>query len=540
LIIKSRASIPFKIDGGVYEKEDALVLSFLPQLKKIYISEDNTFFVEATGEIAEADIDYLPTSHKMIIDIPSIVAGKYELDVGENSFIKDVKVSQHSLDPVILRIEVETLGEQLLQPLNNSEENKSNVLSFKKGEKTIIRDLAFNSGQMSFHSTAQIKPETFLLSDPPRLVINLFNAQRGDNILDEISLDDSIIKSIRTARFDDETVRLVADLKELTGYQINGKKQEDYYYYTVKFQNKFSEVSSKDTENFQDLNISLTGSTDYEVKKFTHPHRIVIDVKNAYNNLDNLDLPKNGGLIKEIRSSNYQLEGEKVTRLVFELNEYFNHIIKKSDGGRSINISLAKSADAAPEEPLLIADPKNNLIIIDAGHGGFDPGAIGHSGLHEKIPNLAIARKLAEILKSEGQRTLLTRNSDRFLSLQKRVNTANESGAALFVSIHANSINNKTAGGVETYYNGSHKSSRIFAEKIHDKLSRSLGINDRGIKNDNFYVIKYTNMPSVLIETAFLSNPDEEKLLRSSDFQEKAAALIADGIIDYLRENGGR
>jgi N-acetylmuramoyl-L-alanine amidase len=540
LIIRSRNSIPFKIDGGVYEKEDALILSFLPQLKKIYIDGDNTFAVEATGEIPEADIQYLPNSHKMIIDIPSIVVGKYDLDIEENSFIKNVNVSQHNLDPVILRIEVETSGEQLLQPINNYEDQRSNVLSFKEGEKTIIRDLAYKSGQMSFNSTAHIDPETFLLSDPPRLVINLFNAQRGDNILDEINVDDSMLKSIRTARFDEKTVRLVADLAELTGYQISEKQKDGYYNYIVSFQNKFSKVSSNETADFQNLNISLTGNTDYEIKKFTHPHRIVIDVKNAYNNLNELELPKTGGLIKEIRNSNYELEGEKVTRLVFELNKYFSHTINKSDEGRLINIALAKNASAAPDKPMLIAAPKNNLIIIDAGHGGFDPGAIGHSGLQEKISNLAIARKLAKILEDKGQKTLLTRNSDTFLSLQKRVNIANGADAHLFVSIHANSINNKTAGGVETYYNSSHKKSRLFAEKIHDKLSRSLGINDRGIKNDNFYVIKYTDMPSVLVETAFLSNPEEEKLLSSPDFQSKAAALIADGIIDYLRENGGR
>lgn len=540
LVIRSRNSIPFKIDGGVYEKEDALILSFLPQLKKIHIDENNNFAVEATGEIPEADIEYLSDSRKMIIDIPSVVIGEHELDIKENSFVEDVKVTQHDLDPVILRIEVKTSGDKPLQPIIDPKQKKDNILSFKEGEKTIIRDLAYDSGQLSFKSTAHIDPEAFLLSQPPRLVVNLFNAQRGSGISDEINVDDSQIEGIRTARFDENTVRLVADLKELTGYEISENQQEGYYNYTINFQNKFSKISTDDTADFQNLDIALTGNTDYEVKKFTHPHRIVIDVKNAYNNLDQLDMPENGGLIEEIRSSNYEIEGEKVTRLVFELNEYFSHTINKSDEGRLINIALAKNADAEPDKPMLVAAPKNNLIIIDAGHGGFDPGAIGHSGLQEKEANLAIAKELAEILENKGQKTLLTRNSDKFISLQKRVSIANEAGAELFVSIHANSINNKTAGGVETYYNGSNNNSRLFAEKIHDKLYRSLGIFDRGIKKDNFYVIKYTKMPSVLIETAFLSNPEEEKLLKSSEFRSKAAALIADGIIDYLRENGGR
>ena len=539
LIVKSRNQIPFQIDGGVYEYDNSLILSFLPQLKKIYIGENNQLNIEATGQIPTADIEYLPNSHRMIIDIPSVVIGDYEIDLKDNSLIKDLKVSQQNLDPVVLRIEAQIAGQQLLQPLDNFADRKSSVLTFKRGEKTIIRDLAYSAGVLSFNSTSHIEPETFLLSDPPRLVLNFFNAQRGDNIVDKIEVEDSMLNSIRTARFDEETVRFVADLDELTGYEISEKQQNGYFHYTVNFQNKFSQITTKDSSDFQYLNIAFTGSSNYEVKKFTHPDRIVVDVKNAFNNLDELDFPVSSGLIKEIRSSNYELEGEEVTRIVFELNKYYDHIIKKAEDGRLIEIALAKRAAAASNEPSRLT--QDNLIIIDAGHGGFDPGAVGHSGLHEKEPNLAIAKKLAALLEKEGQKIILTRNSDQFLSLQRRVKLANQSGAQLFISIHANSINNTTAGGVETYYNdSSHEKSRILAEKIHDKLGRNLGVKDRGIKNDNFYVIKYTKMPSVLIETAFLSNPKEEKLLSSPEFQSKAAALLADGIIDYLRENGGR
>ena len=148
---------------------------------------------------------------------------------------------------------------------------------------------------------------------------------------------------------------------------------------------------------------------------------------------------------------------------------------------------------------------------------------------------------IAAILSEKNHEVLLTRNSDRFLSLQQRVKFANNRRADLFVSIHANSFNNSESGGVETYYNQSAKNqNRFLAEKIHDKLGRSLKINDRGIKESNFYVIKYTKMPSVLIEVAFLSNADEERMLRSKYFQRQTAELITDGILDYLEENGGQ
>jgi len=539
LIIKSKNSIPFQIDGGVYEQQDALILSFLPQLKRIFLSESGRLDIEATGEIPKSDVNYLPNSNKMIIDIPSVVIGDYGLDLKDKEIIEDLKVSQFSLDPVILRVEVTLKGSQLLQPLNNYADRTSSRLSFEKGDKTIIRDLAYKAGSISFSSTEHIEPEMFVLSDPPRLVIDFFNAQRGNNIIDKLEADDGLLKSIRTARFNEDTVRFVADMQELTGYSISEQKNGDLYSYQINFKNKFSEVGSRDTKDYQYLDIALSGNSDYEIKKFTHPHRIVIDVKNAFNNLDQLQLPQNSEMIKEVRSSNYVLEGEEVTRLVFELNKYFNHSVEKSEKGRLIEIALAKEESLVNQEENIISD--RSLIVIDAGHGGFDPGAVGYSGFEEKEANLKITKKLALILKNRGHKVLLTRNSDRFLSLQQRVQIANNSNASLFISIHANSINNSSIGGVETYYNGnSNQNSRLLAEKVHDKIGRNLGVADRGIKENRFYVIKYTEMPSILVETAFLSHPREEKMLKSSSFQSKAAELIADGITDYLKENGGR
>ena len=176
LIVKSRNQIPFQIDGGVYEYDNSLILSFLPQLKKIYIGENNQLNIEATGQIPTADIEYLPNSHRMIIDIPSVVIGDYEIDLKDNSLIKDLKVSQQNLDPVVLRIEAQIAGQQLLQPLDNFADRKSSVLTFKRGEKTIIRDLAYSAGVLSFNSTSHIEPETFFFFFPPRLVLNFFNA----------------------------------------------------------------------------------------------------------------------------------------------------------------------------------------------------------------------------------------------------------------------------------------------------------------------------------------------------------------------------
>lgn len=536
LVIKSRTPIPFQIDGGVYEHENSLVLSFLPQLKDIWINEDNLLSVEATGEIPDAKTKYISESRKMIIDIPSVVIGNFDKDIEDHPLIKDIKVTQHDLDPVTLRIEATMANGDIYKPLQREE---NNLLTFKPGQRSEITDLEYAAGSFSFTSSSALNPELFLLETPPRLVMNLYHVNRGSGILDKIEVNNSLIKRLRTARFDEQTVRIVADLEELTGYNWVEKQKGGQYYYTVNLKNKFAEIETKDNDDFQYLNILMNSTADYEVKKFNYPHRIVVDFKNTLNNLDEFNSIEKSSLIKDIRSSNYQLEGEEVTRLVFELNDYYSHQVESYQDQRGIKIALAK--EYLNQEMKADKSVKSQLIVIDAGHGGFDPGAIGVTGLEEKVSNLAIAREIASLLTEKKHKVLLSRNSDRFLSLQQRVNFANNRKADLFVSIHANSFNNPQTGGVETYYNQhDNNQNRFLAEKIQDKLGRGLKIYDRGIKESNFYVIKYTKMPSALIEVAFLSNNREEKMLKTKAFQQQAAALIADGILDYLEENGGK
>lgn len=536
LIIKSKTPIPFQIDGGIYEHEDSLVLSFLPQLKNVSINEDNILNIEATGEIPDFKTEYLSESKKMIIDISSIVIGNFNLDFEDNPLIKDIKVTQHDLDPVVLRIEATMENGEVFKPIKREKEN---LLAFKPGQRSEVSNLEYSAGSFTFTSTSALNPELFLLEEPPRLVMNLFHVNRGSGIADKLEVNDSLLKSLRTARFDQQTVRIVADLEELTGYDWVEKQKDGLYYYTVNLKNKFSEINIKDTQDYQYLNILMNTAANYEVKKFNYPHRLVIDFKNTLDNFDDLKSIAKASLVDSVRSSNYKLEDEEVTRLVFELNDYYSHRVESYAEGKGIKIALAKEfLNQQMKEERQI---ESHLIVVDAGHGGFDPGAIGKNGLEEKVSNLAIAKEIARLLEEKDHDVLLTRNRDKFLSLQQRVDFANRMQAELFISIHANSFNNPESNGVETYYNeGQDNQNRILAEKIQDKLGRRLGLTDRNIKDSNFYVIKYTKMPSALVEVAFLSNEYEEKLLRSREFQHKAAALIVDGILDYLEENGGR
>lgn len=180
-------------------------------------------------------------------------------------------------------------------------------------------------------------------------------------------------------------------------------------------------------------------------------------------------------------------------------------------------------------------DDMSKKVCIDAGHGGADPGAIGASGTKEKDINLQIALKTGAILQSHGVEVVYTRDKDpgttKKLELAERVNIANKAKADLFVSIHANSATDKTANGQEVYAYKTGTSAHKLAQGILKEMVAASWLKDRGVKTANYYVLLHTAMPAVLVETAFISNPDEEKLLKDSHWQQKMAVAIAKAIL---------
>jgi N-acetylmuramoyl-L-alanine amidase len=178
---------------------------------------------------------------------------------------------------------------------------------------------------------------------------------------------------------------------------------------------------------------------------------------------------------------------------------------------------------------------KNKLLVyLDAGHGGKDTGAISIAKRREKDYVLSQTLKVYELLKKEPKvEVRLTRSDDTFLELAERVALANEAKADLFVSIHANSAAKETVGGTETYYWT--EQSLAFAQLMHKHVLEATGFPDRKVKQDKFYVIRNTEMPSVLLEIGFLSNKTEEAAMFDEQFQSELASSIAEAIKKQLK-----
>jgi len=223
---------------------------------------------------------------------------------------------------------------------------------------------------------------------------------------------------------------------------------------------------------------------------------------------------------------------------------------------------------------------KIGRIVIDPGHGGHDTGTIGPTGIREKDVVLEVGLRLAKLLEQAGAEVVMTRHDDTFIPLEERTAIANEKAADLFISIHANASRDRTARGIETYYLNFNSNpealevaarenatsqqsvhelrdlikkialtekveeSRDFASEVqhevHSRLVKASGKQkDRGVKKAPFVVLIGANMPSILAEISFLTNPKDERLLKEPEYLQKIAQALDEGIIHYVNNLGG-
>ncbi len=192
----------------------------------------------------------------------------------------------------------------------------------------------------------------------------------------------------------------------------------------------------------------------------------------------------------------------------------------------------------APRLPMSLAVPQRDgrvLVVVDPGHGGGDPGAVGIGNIHEATIVLDIAQQVSSLLEKRGIQAVLTRQDDREIDLQPRVNLAESLRADLFVSIHANSIDltRPDINGIETYY---YSSGTSLASAIHNSLVNATGMTDRGIHQARFYVLTQTTMPAVLVEVGFVTGQEDVLKLNSPTWRSQIAAGIAQGILRYVQQ----
>ena len=276
--------------------------------------------------------------------------------------------------------------------------------------------------------------------------------------------------------------------------------------------------------------------------------RLVLTVKGTTPGKAVKNLTFDGKIVEKIA---FDVSGQD-TEVVFDLP----HMLEDADYKVSTLPSDAKAkrpfrvvVDIKQPEPLpdfsFTPGLKNKLIVLDPGHGGSDPGAVGPSQYYEKTATLAVAQNVKQLLEKAGAKVIMTRQDDRDVygsnatdvdELKARTTVANNRKADVFVSIHANSFTDRAVGGTSTYYYQKTLYDSMLARSLQTSMIEAGGLQDRRANPANFYVIKRTRMPAALVELAFISNPQEEKLLRSPEFQQKMSQGIVRGLERFFEQ----
>lgn len=203
---------------------------------------------------------------------------------------------------------------------------------------------------------------------------------------------------------------------------------------------------------------------------------------------------------------------------------------------RKLGKMMSVNEETVQEETV----PKETIVVVDAGHGGKDPGKIGVNDVLEKDLNLAIAKRVQVGLEKEGIQVVMTRKEDvseesKLSDMKKRVELINEIHPAITVSIHQNSYSDPSVRGAQVFYFTHSKASEEAASVMQEMLRAYDSENTRQIKaNDIFYMLKKTEVPTIIVECGFLSNPTEAEKLTSEDYQQQMADAICKGIIKWL------
>lgn len=185
---------------------------------------------------------------------------------------------------------------------------------------------------------------------------------------------------------------------------------------------------------------------------------------------------------------------------------------------------------------------ENKVVIIDAGHGGFDPGKAGVNGENEKVINLKIAEYLQQYLEQNGAVAIITRNSDEALGDSKKVDMGerksivNDSDGDILISIHQNSFTSQSVHGAQVFYYKESEEGKKLAEALQDSLCTSLESTRVAKPNSDYYILRTTEIPAAIVECGFLSNNAEEKKLNDDTYQQLTAWAIYKGIISYFAQ----
>jgi len=505
---------------------------YSPDDREIVFSRDNKYM---TMKVDYDTCDF--NGEKRAIPVPPRII-KGMVYISPNSFSKfiwaaflyDDKRDRYYLDPFLLDVKLET------------------------SDRGLTKVVAWGTGPF--------KNRILKLKDPTRFVIDVMNSCLDGKARE---IQHPTLGAIRFSQNDlkgeeGNIVRIVIPESEEYEIALAEPRAPNYVEAELRKRNinapvqdlavqKIENVKVYEKEDLVTIIMETSGPVQLQWSRLLSPDdRFFIDVPGVIFPEKKKEFTLGSSFLPSVRVAQNQPAPDPKVRLVLPL-----------DGPRKVTITpdeekselikifvSAEKIDTAqePDNGFVVSwfKPSGQVICIDPGHGGSDPGAVNRSlGLSEKNITLDIANRLKKILQKEGWSVIMTRNSDRdvsyagspaYVELGDRCSIANDLKANAFISIHINASVNSSTNGFSTWWYKT--TDKFLAQCIQSAMVKDLSVRDLGIRRERFYVLRHTNMPAALVEAGFISNPTEAKFLSQAQFRQKIAESIFKGLKNYF------
>ncbi|HEY8392202.1 MAG TPA: N-acetylmuramoyl-L-alanine amidase [Capillibacterium sp.] len=428
--------------------------------------------------------------------------------------VKGIRVSRFDQDTVRVVFDLEYLVGYKLERLTTS------PAGLRLDFNVVLKDVGFQSAsatpEIYVESTGPVQYKTDYLLDPHRLVIDLWDVTlRGPALT--IPGNGQWVSSIRVSQFNPQTIRLVLEINEPRNCVV-AIDETNPGRLVIRTIPELVEAAWVPEGSGGKLVLKGTGALQGNVRSDPEKGKLYVELPDTKLGAG-FQAPATEEPVVQIR--------EKIPSTVeveLAVPRSYQYRLLWTQDRKEMTVQLQNAPLAG------------KVIILDPGHGGADAGAISTGGLREKELNLVVALRLKAKLEALGAEVLLTREDDRYLWLYDRVAIANRAGGSVLLSIHANNHDNKKINGLEIWHHPEREESAALAAVLARTVLDRTKQHFRGsMASKEFVLPREAEMPAVIFEMGFISNPEEEKLLKTEEFQEKIAEGLCQGLLDYFQ-----
>lgn len=488
--------------------------NYLLQIEAIQYQNRPAYLLIGSKSLTVKESNLIINPDRLLVDLAGVkLHPSLNTNVLGRSNVKKIRLSQRDSENVRLVFDLAILNGYRIITNPDHEEQLIIVFNYFLQGINLFQQGSVRKVQILTSLPAQYQVST--LVNPHRLLIDLQGATLNTTDT-KITGDGQWVAGVRAAQFDPHTVRVVLDLQDTIPCYV-ARSAENPNLIEVRTVQTITRIDWA----VDRLVITGDGELEKEITRARKGQPLRID-------LDYFQL-KPGFKPPEVQSKLVKtVRVMPITPITVRIE-----VDLKED-------VIYETAQTNKNELVVYFKPsvlQGKTIVLDAGHGGVDPGTCGSQGTREKDFTLDVTMRLKDLLEEAGADVVLSRADDSYIGLFERSMLANYVLADVFISIHCNSfIKDSNVRGIEVYYYQGRNDGKLLADKVLEKLVEFTGLSKRGVKFNNYVVLRESQMAAVLIELGYLSNFEEEALLQESGFRGKAAEGIFKGLVNYYQQ----